>query len=204
MEAGDSIAAPEGYSLSEPLPGVASTMTEALAFKLSRLGPRAEVPLRITVVASAPGREGLLELASRNGWSANERAPRVFDVELTLGDIDVLLPVLGGIDRLDVHGSVYGAPVLTPETVATVAFELHVPWDGARAAALGELGVTVADTEDGFITGEIAGSRIAELVATPWVGPVEVRATDPAVTEEETVDDEIDPDSEPEPLDEDE
>jgi hypothetical protein len=110
------------------------------------------------------------------GWRAQRLAPGIYDVDLPGDRLERLLEEHSGLfRRVEAPGWLHGEPVAGPNDRAEVTISVEEPLTPERERELERLGYHHVAEGPGEIRGVVLGRNLADLVAAPWLGPVEVR-----------------------------
>lgn len=182
---------PLGELTMTPPAGLLEAIAPRLRNQIDRLARQAGARVRVVVVAaSGDSEEALAALADGSGLRARALAPRVLQIELPVEAFDeVLVPAKAHWAYADVASRYAGRRVLGPEVAADVAIEV----EAGHGPALVRLGAKATGARGGLVLARVAGGRLAEVLAAPFVRSVEVLAVDPDPVEPERVDEELDP-----------
>ena len=144
-------------------------------FLLLRLG--SPQPIRLSFVIAASATEAAVEAAFRApGISFVRLAPGVFDVDLASDRLErFLLDHHHLFRRVEAPGWLQGEIVATPADRAEVTISIEEPLTVERKRDLDRLGFHLVAEGPGEIRGVVLGKNLCDLVAAPWLGPIEVR-----------------------------
>jgi hypothetical protein len=144
-------------------------------FLLLRLGSPA--PIKLSFVAAPGVEETTIEAALRStGVRAERLAPGVYDVDLPSERLEEILVAHHALfRRVEAPGWLHGERVADPAGRAEVTISVEEPLTPDHARELEKLGFHVVAEGPGEVRGVVLGRDLANLVAAPWLGMIEVR-----------------------------
>lgn len=108
-------------------------------------------------------------------FRVEERAPNVYDARMPNDRLDGLVEKSALFRRIDLSGIVFGLPVPSADSQAQLVVALYEPLSGEQRTELRNTGMLIRREGFGNVSGEAAGSSLAELALLEWIGPIQIK-----------------------------